>query len=201
MRAKRRSEGMWLVNVAMWAIGMAVLSAAAHAQPRSPTMILGVPVPDRVAGLPHQQPTDSETKSPGQGYGIQFLKPGWKVDVYIYDLGMKSISDDPKSESVQKGFAEAKREIAELERRGVYTGVAAKGEFTIDDSAGRPRFLCAAYSYVHTRRDVTLDSFLCLGGVNKQFLGIRMDRPTSGNSEAELRRFVKGWTDVLWPSH
>jgi hypothetical protein len=185
------------------AIGLAVLSGPAKAQAQSSTTILGVPVPDRVAGLPHASPFDFETKNPGYGYGITFLSPtpGWKIDVYIYDLRMKPISDDPKSETVQKGFAEAKNEIAELARRGQYTDLTTKDEFTMEDAAGHPRFVCAAYTYYQRARAIELDSYLCFAGAKNEFLSIRMDRPKDPSSETESRRFVKGWIDVLWPSH
>src|ERR1700722_6417303 len=75
--------------------------AAPGALAQATTTLLGVPVPDRVSGLPHEAPMDFETKEPGMGYGVRFPRPDWTVDIYIYDLKKKSIPEDPASAAVQ----------------------------------------------------------------------------------------------------
>jgi hypothetical protein len=179
--------------------GAVAFCAVASAQ-AAPTEVLGVPIPDHVQGLPHLPPEDFESRSPGMGYGIRFLRPDWAIDIYIYDLGIKSIPDDPTSPEVQKALDEAKGEITELEQRGNYSGVTVKTEFTVRDSVGQARFVCVEYNYYHKGRATELDSYLCLAGVKNEFFNIRMDRPTDANSFAEARSFVRAWTDVLWPS-
>src|ERR1700741_1280601 len=82
------------------------LLAAPGALAQATTTLLGVPVPDRVSGLPHEAPTDFETEHPGMGYGVRFPRPNWTIDIYIYDLKMKSIPDDPASAAVQAALDE-----------------------------------------------------------------------------------------------
>jgi hypothetical protein len=89
---------------------------------------------DRVSGLPHEAPTDFETKEPGMGYGVRFPQPDWTIDIYIYDLKMKSIPDDPASAAVQAALEEAKGEIVNTAKRGDYAGLTMKDVFTITDT-------------------------------------------------------------------
>jgi hypothetical protein len=155
-----------------------LLIAAPGALAQTTITLLGVPVPDRVSGLP--------------------------TDFYIYDLKMKSIPDDPASAAVQAALEEAKGEIVNTAKRGDYAGLTMKNVFTIADTAGRGRFTCVEYNYFHKRRAVDLDSYLCLAGARGEFFQIRMDTVKSKHPAAEVRRFVEAWArawiPVLWPS-
>jgi hypothetical protein len=128
----------------------------------------------------------------------------WTIDIYIYDLKIKSIPDDPASAAVQAALEEAKGEIVNTANRGDYAGLTMKGVFTIADTAGRGRFICVEYNYFHNRRAVDLDSDLCLAGARGEFFQIRMDTVKSKHPAAEARRFVEAWArawiPVLWPS-
>jgi hypothetical protein len=192
--------------VALTALALSggVFSVSSDARAQTPTMVLGVPVPDKVGGLSHQPLTDFESQSPGMGYGVRFLRPDWTIDVYIYDLKMKPIPDDPASAAVQAALDEAKGEIADIEKRGDYVGVTLKDTFTIADAAGHPRFVCAEYNYFHKRRAVDLDSYLCMAGARGEFFQIRMDTVKSARSGNETRAVVEAWArawmPVLWLS-
>jgi hypothetical protein len=185
-------------------LAASLLLATAGALAQTTTTLLGVPVPDRVSGLPHETPMDFETEQPGMGYGVRFRRPDWTIDTYIYDLKMKSIPDDPASAAVQAALDEAKGEIVNIEKRGDYAGLTMKDVFTIADTAGRGRFICVEYNYFHKRRAVDLDSYLCLAGARGKFFQIRMDTVKSKHPAADVRRFVvawaRAWIPVLWPS-
>lgn len=183
------------------ALAAALLATSPSSQAQT-TTLLGVPVPDRVAGLAHEPPTDFETRTPGMGYAVRFVRADWTVDVFIYDLQMKSIPDNPASAAVQAALAEAKGEITGAEKRGDYVGVTLKDTFTIADITGRGRFICAEYNYFHKRRAVDLDSYLCLAGARGKFFQIRMDTVKSTRPD-ETRRVVEAWArawiPVIWP--
>ena len=185
-------------------LAASLLLATPGALAQTTTTLLGVPVPDRVSGLPHTAPMDFETKQPGMGYGLRFARPDWTIDVYIYDLKMKSIPDDPASAAVQAALEEAKGEIVNTAKRGDYAGLTMKDVFTIADAAGRGRFICVEYNYFHKRRAVDLDSYLCLAGARAEFFQIRMDTVKGKHPAAEVRRVVEAWArawiPVLWPS-
>jgi hypothetical protein len=194
-----RRATAWVVP-AMFIAGLLAVTPGALAQ----TTVLGVPVPDQVGGLSHSAPLDFETRSPGMGYGLRFSRTDWTIDVFIYDLQMKSISNDPESAAVRAALDEAKGEIVHAEQGGNYAGVTLKDTFTIRDAAGRGRFICAEYNYFHKRRAVDLDSYLCLAGVRRKFFQIRMDTMKTSRNGDEVRRFVvewaRAWMPVLWPS-
>jgi hypothetical protein len=178
-------------------VGVLAVSPNASAQ----TTVAGISVPDQVGGISHQPPVDFETKSPGYGYGLRFPNPGWTIDVYIYDLQMKSIADDPASAEVQAALKESQGEIAAIAQRGDYTGVTLKDTFTISDTAGRARFTCAEYSYFSKRQNADLDSYLCLAGAKGQFVKLRMDTlKTNINARRTVEGWARAWMPVLWSS-
>jgi hypothetical protein len=177
--------------------GLLAVSPSALAQ----TTVAGISIPDQVGGMSHQPPTDFESRNPGFGYGLRFPSSTWTIDVYIYDLQMKSIADDPASAAVQGALREAEDEIATIEKRGDYVGVTLKDTFTVRDTAGRARFVCAEYNYFSKRQNADLDSYVCLAGAKGQFVKLRMDTRTSNTG---ARRTVEGWAHawipVLWSS-
>jgi hypothetical protein len=195
MRGRIKATGLALVVVA------AGLACGAKAQ--SPTVILGVPVPDRVGGLTHQRPENFEKNSPGMGYGVRFDRPDWTIDVFIYDLRTKGITDDPNSAAVQSAVTEAKGEIEETARRGDYAKLAVTDTFSVADASGHTRFVCTEYNYFHKRRSVDLDSYLCLAGARGEFFQVRMDTTKPGHPADETRRvvqaFLVAWMPILWP--
>ena len=191
-------------GAAIMMLAASFLLATPGAVAQTTTTLLGVPVPDQVSGLSHEAPMDFEAKQPGMGYGVRFPRPDWTIDIYIYDLKIKSIPDDPASAPLQAALDEAKGEIVNTAKRGDYVGLATKDVFTIADSAGRGRFVCAEYNYFHKRRAVDLDSYLCLAGARGEFFQIRMDTVKSKQPANEVRRFVEAWArawiPILWPS-
>ena len=166
---------------------------------QGPLTILGLTIPDRVAGLPHAQPYDFEKTNPGLGYSIEFQRPGWRIDVYIYDFRMTSIPDDPMSDVIKNQLAQAKGDVFALEKRGNYADVALKDEYTVSDREGRTRFVCASFNYVHKAMAATVDSYLCLTSWKNKFFKIRMTARQGDTTRAVAAQFVEAWINVLWP--
>jgi hypothetical protein len=187
------------------AVTGALVSTAAAQQrlqqqtPQHP-LVLGVPAPERVAGLPRSAPHDFETKNPGWGYALDYAKPGWAVNVYIYDRGLPSIPDDVMAAPVQNQLASGREEILELQKRGDYKNVTEKDAFRISDSAGRTRFICKSFNYFHTKWERTVESYLCLTAVRDKFFKIRMTTEQRADSVREVRRFAEAWLRILWQS-
>lgn len=181
--------------VAAIVVAASILGAAA----KEPLSILGVQIPDQVAGIPHAPPHNFEKDHPGLGYSIEFQRPDWRIHVYIYDLRMTSIPADPKSDAVKQQLAQASGDISEMERRGNYSNVTAKGQYTVNDGAGRTRFVCSAFSYFIKERKIDADSYLCVTSVKNKFFKIRMTTKQGPASSVDARRFVQAWADALWP--
>ena len=64
----------------------------------------GLTFPEKVADAKIGPARDFETSDPGLGYGVKYEKPGWAIDVFIYDLGRKSIPDDIDSDVLKKMY-------------------------------------------------------------------------------------------------
>ncbi len=163
--------------------------------------IYGLTIPAQVGGLTHGQPVDYETKSPGLGYSLRFAsRPGWMVDVYIYDFQLRSIPADLGSGAVKDQFARARGDIFELGRRGSYANVQEKGEFVVARD-GKTRFICSTFGYLRgEKRDIDVDSFLCLTSWNDKFVKIRMTAARGAMSRADAVSFVGAWVPLLWRS-
>jgi hypothetical protein len=199
MARRRRSEsaGTWLWPVA--ALFTAV-AAPADAQALIHTeTVYGLRLPAQIGGAERVSVKDYETARPGLGYGVTYRLPGWTTDLYIYDLKLSSIPDDPISTVVTEALTQAKNEVFGLGQRGDYKNVVLKSDYTILDSSGRTRFVCAMFGYHHVKLKGEVDSYLCMTGWKGKFVKFRMTTPRNDASGAVSRRFIEAWSGVLWP--
>jgi len=173
---------------------IALMVGAAHAA----VTYFGLTFPDAVAGARLGKVTDFEKTDPGLGYGVRYEKPGWIIDIYLYDDKVGPIPADLDSDVVQRQLKQAQGDIAELQRRGTYANVLLKRSYVLRDAAGQPRFLCADYTFM--RKDMgNLDSVLCLTTWNGRFVKFRLTVAEHADSAREAAAFVTAWTGMLWP--
>ena len=119
------------------------------------------------------------------------------VDVYLYDLGQRTIPADAESEAIRNQLAQARGDVFELGKRGTYANVSEKGDFTIPET-GKPRFICTSFSYLRGERvDIAVDSFLCLTAWSNKFVKIRMTAPKGTMSRSDATDFVQAWIEIL----
>ena len=182
-------------------VAVLVSAAAALAQENPQEklkVVYGLSIPDRVGSLVYVRTIDFESKSPGLGYALRFSgQPGWMVDVYLYDLGLKTIPSDAESDVIKNQLAQARGDIFELGKRGTYANVTDKGSFTVP-AAGEPRFICASFNYLRGERvDIDVDSYLCLSSWKDKFVKIRMTAPKGTMSRSDATSFVQAWVELL----
>lgn len=173
--------------------------ALAQEQPQQKSKVVyGLSIPDRVGSLSYERTVDFESKTPGLGYALRFGgRSGWMVDVYLYDLGLKTIPADAESEVVRNQLAQARGDVFELGKRGTYAGVTDTGDFRIP-AAGKPRFICAGFNYLRGDRvDIDVDSYLCLSSWNDKFVKVRMTAPKGTLTRSDATSFVGAWIDLL----
>ena len=104
-------------------VAVRVSAVTAYAQEKS-RQVYGLSIPDRVGSLFYTRTVDFESKSPGLGYAIRFGgRPDWSVVVYSYDLGLKSIPVDSGAAIIRSQLAEARDDVFELGKRGIYAAV------------------------------------------------------------------------------
>lgn len=116
---------------------VAAIVAIACASPARAESYLGLTFPEQIGGAKLGEIHNYEKEQPGYGYSGAYDRPGWAIDVYIYDLGMSDISDDPLSEVVLRELVQAKGEILEVGRQGYYTDIKVKDEFVLKDAHGK----------------------------------------------------------------
>jgi hypothetical protein len=176
----------------------AVLMLAAVAAARAAVTYFGLTFPDRVADAQIGTTNDFEAKNPGLGYGVRYQKPGWAIDIYIYDLGRPSIPDDVGSDALKAQLEQAQGDVFEQQKRGVYAQVKVTGSYVVKDGGGRARFRCEDFNYVR-QPEGNVDSFLCLTGWNNKFVKFRLTTRHDPRSGGETRRFMEAWLKILWP--
>ena len=130
-------------------VAVLVSAAAAFAQGNPPEklkIVYGLSIPDRVGSLVYGRSIDFESKTRGLGYALRFGgQPGWMVDVYLYDLGLKRIPADAESEVIKNQLARARGDVFELGKLGTYANVTDQGDFKVP-ATGEPRFICASFN-------------------------------------------------------
>ncbi len=194
-RMMRRASSLraWL-GTAVLAVSLTLAVGAA----RAAVNYFGLTFPDTIAGARIGPTTDFEKTDPGLGYGVRYDKPGWVIDIYIYDDRLGPIPTNLNSDVVQSQLKQAQGDIFELQRSGSYANVSLKRSYVLRDASGRPRFLCADYTFVRNRMG-NVDSFLCLTSWNGRFVKFRLTTGERAGSEREAAAFVSAWTAVLWP--
>jgi hypothetical protein len=168
-----------------------VMGATAQTSAKGPVTVFDFTFPEGIAGAQRISFRDYESNQPGLGYSAGYKQGNLIGTVYIYDDRKQSIPDDPQSPLVKAQLEQSRRDVLGL-RRGV--GVKVKEDFTIEDARGRTRLICAAFA-ITGDDGRPRDSFSCLGVAKNKFLKFRI----SGVSQAEARRFVNAWIDLLWP--
>jgi len=177
------------------ALVCAVVAPAAWAI--APVTVYGLKFPEEVGGFTLNDSTNFEKSTPGLGYGLDYSRPEWKLDVSIYDLKRVAIPDDPKSAIVRAEFERSRADVFLAQPRGPYAQVYLRRNFTIEDSRKQTRFQCATF---HMTREGAKpqDGFLCVTSWRNKFLKYRLTTLAHAGSEAAARQHVAAWIDVLW---
>src|SRR4051812_30420176 len=144
--------------------------------------VFGLKAPEEIEGFTLNDSTNFEKIKPGDGFGLDYSQSGWKLDVFIYDLKRAAIPEDAKSAIVRAEFERVRADAFLAQPRGLYAQVYLRRNFTIDDSAKRTRFQCAAF---HLTRDGAKpqDGFLCVTSWNNKF--VKLPLPTLRDTNPE----------------
>jgi hypothetical protein len=152
----------------------------------------GLVFPETLVEMPMVSLTDHEKDNPGLGMSIGYNAPGITVTVYLYTLGLRSISDDLASPILKEHFNQVMQDIYKVEELGYYKNVKklAQGTtFLKQDNTG-PKALFALLSYVQGGTD-RLSKLYLLGHKN-HFIKIRFtyDKAVQKHSEETLKQFL-----------
>lgn len=166
---------------ALAAFGFAL--AAAPAGARAPELRL----PAQAAGFSRGQTVDFERVSPGGGYAVNYTKPGWRADLYVYDKGRSDISNGPSSGVVRAELDEAFDAVRQVAGRSSIDATET-GSFQAPRS-GKTRFACKSLALEVPGRP-SLKSVLCLTGYRNSFLKLRLTGSGSEDARAEADRLL-----------
>jgi hypothetical protein len=159
--------------------------------------VFGLRAPVEIGGFTLNDSINFEKARPGEGYGLDYSQPGWKLDVYIYDLRRVAIPEDVRSAIVRAEFERSRADAFMAHPRGIYAQVYLRRNFTVEDSGKRTRFQCAAF---HLTRDGAKpqDGFMCVTSWNNKFVKLRLTTLSDRDTESAARKYVAAWVPVLW---
>jgi hypothetical protein len=181
------------------ALGAMMLGAAATtaALAIAPVTVFGLKAPEEISGFTLNDSVNYEKAKPGDGYGLDYSQPGWKLDVYIYDLKRNAIPPDAKSAIVRAEFERSREDTFLAQPRGLYAQVYLRRNFTIEDAKKDTRFQCAVF---HMTRDGAKpqDGFMCVTSWNNKFVKFRMTTLADKDTEQQARAYMAAWIPVLW---
>ena len=200
LRTTEFTEPMRACRTALIALALGAAAAAPAFAPAwaiASVTVHGLKAPEEVGGFRLNESINFERSRPGEGYGLDYSQPGWKLDVTVYDLKRNAIPDDAKSAIVRAEFERAREDVFLAQPRGLYAQVYLRRNFTIEDPGKRTRFQCAAF---HLRRDGAKpqDGYLCLTSWNNKFIKFRMTALSDRDNEAIARKHMAAWIPVLW---
>ncbi len=180
--------------LAALALGVAATTAA-HAI--ASVTVFGLKAPEEIGGFTLNDSVNFERAKPGEGYGLDYSQPGWKLDVYIYDLKRNAIPADAKSAIVRAEFERSREDVFLAQPRGLYAQVYLRRNFTIEDPKKETRFQCATF---HMTRDGAKpqDGFMCVTSWNNKFIKFRMTTLADKDTEQAARNHMAAWIPVLW---
>jgi hypothetical protein len=171
-------------------------AATAPAIAVGPVNVFGLRAPEEVAGYTLNDSTNLEKVKAGDGYSLDYSQPGWKLDVFVYDLKRVAIPEDAGSAIVRAEFERSREDAFLAAPRGMYAQVYLRRNFTIDEGK-RTRFQCATF---FMRRDGAKpqDGFLCVTSWNNKFVKLRLVTLSDKDTEATAKKQVMAWIPVLW---
>ena len=194
-RLRRAVSRLFLPGLGAMAVAAAMFFCApVTAQPAS--VDKNFPLPPTLTGFKKGEITDFESKKPGLGQSVNYARQGWRADIYIYDLGLKSILSGPKSNVIAKQMEQAKQDIFGIQKAGHYSEVKMKASFDITNAAGKPVFSCLSLQLVRKDMGAT-DSYLCLTGSANKFVKVRLSTAQAANSEEIAKRFVTELAGII----
>ncbi len=120
------------------------------------------------------------------GYSVRYTSPlKIKVDVYVYDGGLRSIPDDIRSQVVRDQFRRNKGDIHTAKRQGLYQSVeeTSQGEVRIGSSPKAPRAHHARFRIERQGEKLLSDLYLTV--YQGQFVKIRCSRPDEKDADRD----------------
>lgn len=150
----------------------ALLSLTIVATAQETVTYYGFSFPPSIGGMTRGKITEFEKTHPGIGYGISYAGESTRIDIFVYDLGRKSVSWDVFSKDQKDEFDASVRTIHLAKERGIYRNLVEREEFETP-AVKNPFFRCKAFSIERGEGRIE-GSVMCLGGRNDKFFKTRI---------------------------
>jgi len=150
----------------------ALLSFVFAAQAQETVSYYSFSFPLKIGQLTRGDVTNFEKTNPGVGYGIRYTADGIRVDIFVYDLGKRSISWDVFHEDQKEEFETSIKAVHRAKERGLYRDVKEGQEFETP-AVKNPFFRCKVLTIDRGEGRVE-DSVLCLGARDDKFFKTRI---------------------------
>ncbi len=157
------------------------LTIVAHAQ--DAITYFGFSFPPSIGGMTRGKVTEFEKTHPGIGYGISYAGESTRIDIFVYDLGRKSVSWDVFAKDQRDEFETSVRTIHLAKQRGIYRNVEEREEFETP-AVKNPFFRCKSFAIERGEGRIE-DSVMCLGGRNDKFFKTRITFSAPGPNVAD----------------
>lgn len=161
----------------------ALISFAITAQAQDAVSYYGFSFPSQIGAMERKNVTDFEKTNPGVGYGISYVGDGAFVDIFVYDLGKRSISWDVFHADQREELEASIRAIYRTKEAGRYRDVKDGEEFE-SPAVKNPFFRCKAFVIEHAN-GLVRDSVICLGAQNNKFFKARITYAERQSNVAE----------------
>jgi hypothetical protein len=158
----------------------------------------GVSLPIKVGPFVQTHVKDYRPEHPGLGLGIEYAAPGFKATVYVFNAGLPSIPEGPRSAPVSAIFRQSMNDIEEAMRQGIYESSSVNRIYVTKPSS-REEFMAADIDLVDDGQPAR--SFLYVTGHQNQFVKIRIttSTPASADPAPTAEGFARELGRSFWP--
>jgi hypothetical protein len=149
--------------------------------------------------IKEERVTDYEKGSPGLGIGVGYNGPGITVDVYVYTMGMKTISTNLKSPILKDHINKAVNDIVRAGEMGHYSNVKKISEEEVEWGATGADARSLHVSLSYNQRGRERSSHLYLLGFRNHFIKVRFtyDKKIQETAEPLLKDFLREFSNIL----
>lgn len=162
------------------------------------TSVHGIPLPLELGKTPRLRVVNYEANSPGAGVSASYVNAVYSVTLYVYDLGLSNLPEDPLSSSVMEHFQESVQgALTSADSNGERLECKAAHGVSLEPDSG-VNYLVATFGLENDQG--RFRSFIFLTTKNGRFVKLRMSfHPTSLAAESLSSIVARTYFALLWP--
>ncbi len=171
-------------------LGFAYAQAPMQIPADQPARIGAFVFPIEFAGARRTSVREYEKSNPGLGHSVGYQLGPITTTIYVYDLGEKTIPDDPDDDRILAELRSSLKEVIQFRKNAEV-----KKGFSLPDEKMTSRLNCAWLTF-----DSKMDGTICIGSAKNKFIKFRTSAPETQRSLGESILFVRRWLPFFWPA-